>query len=161
MSKVYLYSTLSNSQSVVVYGAYPGSNGGSNNKGSSKPSVREGVIYINGGANVIDHALVTPKGVVTEIEQAELEALRKVSCFKRWEEKGFITVENHDVDADEVAKDLTEKDGCAQTTLKEHDDRFDSGETSADVQVDEPKRKRAPKKRAPKKPADKDSADKE
>ena len=37
-------------------------------------------------------------------------------------------------------------------TVADHESRFESGDTSADVQVDEPKKKRAPaKKRAAKK----------
>ncbi len=149
---VYLYSTLSNSQNVPVYIAYPGSKGGNNNSGSAKPSQKTHTIHINGGANVIDGQLITPKGVLTIIEDNEYAELRKMSCFNRWVERGFITIEKDDYDADDVAEDMTAKDGCAQITVADHDARFDSGETSADVQVDEPKKRRAPaKKRAAKK----------
>ena len=150
MSKNYIYSTLSNTQNVVVYHSYPGAKGGTENKqGSSKPSVRQKVIHIHGGANVADHVMHTPRGAVTVVSDAELAELQKVACFKRWVDRGFITVEKSKGDADEVAKDMTAKDKSAQTTIDDHEERYEKGETSAKVDVEAPKRRRrAPAKKS-------------
>lgn len=150
MSQNYIYSTLSNTQNVVVYQPYPGAKSGTENKqGSSKPSVRQKVIHIHGGANVADHVMHTPRGAVTVVNDAELAALKKTSCFNRWLERGFVTVETSKVDADEVAKDMTAKDKSAQTTIDDHEERYEKGETSAKVDVEAPKRRRrAPVKKS-------------
>ncbi len=145
----YIYSTLSNSQSVVVYLPYPGSKDTAHRTGSANPSQRQAVININGGANVIERNLETPKGVVTEVTNEQLEALAKSSVFNRWVDRGFVTVEKEYDDADHVATNMVEKDASAQITTDDHVKRFEDGDTSADVVVDDPKprtRQRKPKK---------------
>tara|TARA_R110002020_G_scaffold145837_2_gene320119 strand:- start:529 stop:942 length:414 start_codon:yes stop_codon:yes gene_type:complete len=135
----YIYSTLSNPQTVPVYTAYPGAK-----EGSSDPSIKERVIYINGGANVIDHAFQTPKGVCTIVSDDDLKELEKSHSFKKWQSNGFITVEKTKADADDVAKDLTAKDKSAQITDGDHEKRFKGGDTTADVNA-APAKKRSRK----------------
>ena len=158
MSQIYIYSTLTNSQSLEIYESYPGIKAG---KGSTKPSIRKKVVNIQGGANLNATGIETPKGVCTIITDGEYNAIKEMSVFKRWVERGFILVEKSEGDADDVANDMTAKDASAQHTTEEHEARFESGETSADVVVDEtaPTKKRAPKKRATKSPAAKAEAE--
>lgn len=153
----FIYSTLSNPQSVAVYLPYPGAKDGSNKTGSAKPSVRQSVIHIQGGANVIERNLVTPRGVITEVNDDELKALLKQSCFKRWVDRGHIIIEANEYDADDVAADMEAKDGSAQITTADHEERFAEGDTSADVVVDDPKPQRRVRKtrKAPKKSEEK------
>ncbi len=148
----FIYSTLSNPQSVVIYHAYPGAKNNDHSVGSQEASQRRHVIHINGGANVIDFALVTPRGVATEVEDSELAELMKNAQFKRWVERGFITVEKHEEDADHVADDMEARDASSQITTEDHESRFDSGETTSEVIVDDPKpdrKKRTPRKARP------------
>ena len=84
-------------------------------------------ILIKGGANVADNRIVTPRGVHTMITDEEYAILKNNSSFKRHIEGGFITVKENGkkydkMDADDVAKDMTERDLSAPLTAEEKDD---------------------------------------
>ncbi len=105
MSK-YIYSTLSNDQNFTVWV------GTENEKAIP---TRKAVITINGKANIINKTnLITPKGVLTIVEDGQLAELEKMPAFKRFIERGFIKVEAKEAKTtDVVAKDMKEKDKSA------------------------------------------------
>ena len=68
------------------------------------------VVTIQGGANVINKkTLETPKGVITEVTDEELEFLKKNSAFKRHLERGWMHIETSRGAAEKKA-DIVEKD---------------------------------------------------
>jgi len=110
----FVLSTLSNAQNYTIY-----------RKTQNKPGVRDqgprvvvGQVKINGGANIANKALVTPKGVVTEVTADQLKTLEACTSFQKHKDRGFITVLDKDPrhEVEKVAKDMTEKDKSAPLT---------------------------------------------
>jgi hypothetical protein len=98
MAKFYVYSKMSAS---VVYNDFvPG--------GADLPVVAKSVT-IKGGAGIANKNLITPLGVVTEIDDADLEMLNRNGIFKLHKENGFITVEKRNVDVEKVVANMGEK----------------------------------------------------
>ena len=95
MSKVHIYSTLSSDQS---YGT------------------EAGVVKIKGGANISNKHLLTPRGVVTSVTEAQLDALRKHAVFKAHAKNGFITISIAERKVDDMVKDMEPRDASAQET---------------------------------------------
>ena len=105
----YIYSTLSANKN---FGIRTVSKGG--------VSIKKGAVCIKGGANIADkRTLITPKGVLTTISDAEYEAIKDLPTFKRQVEKGFLKVETKSTDAEKVAKNMTAKDAAAQKTKED------------------------------------------
>lgn len=73
-------------------------------------------ILIKGGANVANKHIVTPKGVVTEVSEDDLNILKKDFHFLAAMKAGFLTFEETKVSANKVAKDMEAKDGSAPKT---------------------------------------------
>lgn len=101
---VYVFSTLTNGTN---YGLYI-KNG--------DVAIKTGSIKINGGANLANKVLVTPKGAMTVLEDKQFELLQNDPIFKIHLEKGFITFEKKKADVEDVAKDMTSKDASAPIT---------------------------------------------
>lgn len=97
MNKVYIYSTLTASQEYHT---------------------EAGVVVIKGGANVSNKHLWTPRGVVTEVTEAQLDALNRHKVFAAHMKNGFIAISLQKQEADRVAQDLAGADGSAQETPK-------------------------------------------
>lgn len=100
----YVYSTLSNDN---IYADY-------DNSGSNKDTptvVRQ--ILIKGGAGIATKHLVTPLGIVTKVEDHELEALLKNEGFKQHMENGFIKVDKKKVHVEVVVADMQTRDKSA------------------------------------------------
>lgn len=73
--------------------------------------IEESVIHIKGGAGVMDAKNIqTPRGVVTEINDDELKALRENEVFKMHEAGGYIIVEAKNAPVEKVVKNMNEKD---------------------------------------------------
>lgn len=102
MAKIYIYSTLSSDQIYTNYKRSP----------AGLP-IPESSTYIKGGANIMTKALVTPFGVVTEVNEKELEELRKNSVFLLHLQNGFITISEAKADVEAVAADMTTRDQSA------------------------------------------------
>lgn len=100
--KHFVYSTLTSDQIYVNYHK--------NVNGVAQPKES---VHINGGANVMTKALLTPRGAVTEINDEELAALRSNEVFKLHEQNGFITVSEQKHDVEAVATDLQGRDQSA------------------------------------------------
>jgi hypothetical protein len=69
-------------------------------------------VIINGGANVADKFLVTPKGAVTIVNDEQLEVLQSNPSFKRHKDRGFILVEagKAQSDVEKAISDMTGRD---------------------------------------------------
>lgn len=93
----YVYSTLTND---TLYG--PWVSGGADVP--SKPSR----VLIYGGANRADrdNRLFTPLGVATKVTALELETCKADPVFAKHVRKGFIVVDEKEVDPDHVAADM-------------------------------------------------------
>jgi len=93
------------------------------------PNIGDGIavversITINGGANVVDKKhIITPKGVVTEVNDEDLAILESIWLFKKHKENGFIRVEKKSVAVEKVAADMQEKDKSAPVSPDDYKD---------------------------------------
>jgi hypothetical protein len=102
MKKIYVYSTLSSDMRYTNFAA-----------GGADLPVEAGSVLIRGGAGVANDRLVTPRGVVTEIGEAELEVLRGNKVFELHEKNGFIVVSEASTDPEKVAADMVGRDQSA------------------------------------------------
>ena len=114
----YIYSTLSCDVKYTAYMLSP----------AGIPQVTEEVL-VRGKANInymqsVDigfgrvskPALLTMKGVVTQISDAQLHALRQDKVFQAHEAGGFIIVDANEMDAESVAQNMTPRDKSAPKT---------------------------------------------
>ena len=110
----FVISTLTGDQEYTLWAPNP--------EGKGVPKVRKSVIVF-GGANTAPQglglvktgAILTPKGVATSVSKEELEFLEANKAFKRHKDRGYLTISNaKNINADEVAKDMTAKDAGAQ-----------------------------------------------
>jgi hypothetical protein len=72
----------------------------------------EGVL-IRGGAGVADERIITPKGVATQVTEAQVEYLRANKVFQLHERNGFIVVSDKNEDVEKMAADMASRDGSA------------------------------------------------
>lgn len=102
----YVFSTLTATTNYAMYAP---------NTSRDLPVIERSII-IKGGANLADKHFITPKGVMTEVSDTDLELLMKDYHFQQHMELGFITVERVKADAEVVAADMTSKDASAPMT---------------------------------------------
>ncbi len=97
MSRIYIYSTLSNDQ------RYQLKNGTS--------------VLVTGKANVANKQLVTPKGMVTVVSEDEFNLLQENIVFKAHSKNGFVSASHDKQDAETFAeRNLEAADKSAQDT---------------------------------------------
>ena len=109
MSKHYVFSTLTNNQKYQNYSVPP--HGG-------QPTPTESVM-IRGGANVAPQNLITPKGVMTVIDDKQYEILKRNFVFNQHVKSGHIVVRDSKIDPDLAAKkDMAPEDDSAPLTPK-------------------------------------------
>jgi hypothetical protein len=100
----YVYSTLTNS---VIY-----TPGDKNSPLHANPMLAR--IHIRGGANIahrtISGGLYTPKGVMTEVTDDQMDALKANQHFQNHVEKGFINFEKKKVKLEKGIANLEEAD---------------------------------------------------
>jgi len=70
-------------------------------------------VHIKGGAGVADARIITPRGVVTEVTDEQLEYLEANPVFRVHKANGFIIVETKKADPEKVAADMTGRDQSA------------------------------------------------
>ena len=95
-------------------------------------------VTINGGADVITKALVTPQGIVTELEDEKLEKLKSHPVFKQHLENGYVSIQGSEKAAKKV-EEVLEQDKSAQITP----DDYEKGNIKKEIR---PKRKPTSKK---------------
>ncbi|CNI48238.1 hypothetical protein [Yersinia pekkanenii] len=98
----YIFSTISTDVKYTFYGQ----------SANDMPAI-EHTITIKGGANVATKNLITPKGVMTSVEDAEVDMLNTHPVFLRHKKKGFVHVEAKQAAPDEVASDMEARDESA------------------------------------------------
>lgn len=108
MAQHYVYSTLSSPQAYTIW-----------RKTESDLPLKEHTVHIAGGANVTNAHFLTPKGVLTIVEEAEMEQLLNCDMFQRHVERGFIRIEAKEAKVDAVAADMTAKDASAPATAED------------------------------------------
>lgn len=114
MSKIYIYSTLTNDHKYTTW---------QNNSARSAPNVVIHAVLIKGGANNATRNLITPKGVVTEVSEIDHEHLMNNTHFKKHLAAGLVSVRQESLDPEKVAASgMAPKDGSAPLTPS--DERF-------------------------------------
>lgn len=78
------------------------------------------VVKVAGKANITDKHFVTPKGVVTELQDWEAEFLERDPTFQQQVEAGFMKLEKRKKDPEKVAEEMTKRDRSAPVSA----DRF-------------------------------------
>lgn len=104
MSKIYVYSTLSNDQQYTHYAAASANN--------LTPAVEKSIL-IAGKANITSKHFITPLGMATEVTAEDLALLKQNAMFKIHEANGFITYSEVKEDADKMASVMTGRDQSA------------------------------------------------
>ena len=95
-------------------------------------------IKLNGGADVINKALVTPQGVVTELDDERLEKLKSHPVFQTHLNNGYVSIQSSEKAA-QKAEETLEKDKSSQITP----DDYEKGDEKKQIR---PKRKPSTKK---------------
>ena len=77
-------------------------------------------VFVAGGSNVINQKMDTPRGVATLVTDEQLKVLEQIKGFQRHKERGFISVDSKNTDAEKVAKNMTPRDKSAQLEGKDY-----------------------------------------
>lgn len=99
MSKKFIYSTLTADN---IYAGYA--------KGGADIPIVAHQVHIKGGANVADRRLITPRGVVTEVTDADFDFLMENSVFQMHVENGYISFSDRKEDPEVAAADMEGRD---------------------------------------------------
>lgn len=86
-------------------------------------------VTINGGHGVATKALVTPRGVVTEVTEEELEFLLADPAFQRHMKAGFMTYDRTKVDPEKRAAEMAKGDNAAPLTPEDFKEGSTTGES--------------------------------
>jgi hypothetical protein len=123
MMVAYVYSTATNSISYVEY-----ENTASNELAIARkfPNGKPMKVTIQGGHGVSDKYFRTPQGVVTKIEDHELEMLLANPSFKKHVDRGFMTYDKKKVEPAKKAANMESKDGSAPITPADYVETEDS-----------------------------------
>jgi hypothetical protein len=111
MSKIYVYSTLTNDQ---VYANYK--------QGPNGISVPTEEVFIAGKANLANKHFITPRGMVTEVTAEQLSAMRQNEVFRIHEKNGFILVSESKCEVEKVASDMQGRDQSAPLVAQDFGD---------------------------------------
>lgn len=116
---IYIYSTLTADQ---LYTNYQSSTNG--------VPLATAKILIRGGANLMSKALVTPRGVVTEVTAEELAELKRNPMFDLHMKNGFIQISEAKMDVEAAVSDMVGRDQSAP--IVEQDEIIPEPETEED-----------------------------
>lgn len=122
----YVYSTGTCSGTYVEYQKTPPISENKSSPGYNR-AIRK--VTINGGHGVATKHLFTPKGVVTQVSDDDMEFLLKNTSFQRHVEAGFITYDKKKVDPEKKIQNMAQEDGSAPLTPK----YFEKGENGDDT----------------------------
>jgi hypothetical protein len=86
-------------------------------------------VSINGGHGVATKNLITPKGVVTQVSDADLDFLLQNKAFQRHIARGFITYDKKKIDPEKRAAEMAKGDGSAPLTPND----FKPGKSQEDM----------------------------
>jgi len=102
----YVYSTATCSGSYTLY----------HDNSNKDLAVVKKSVTINGGHGVANKHLFTPRGVVTEVSDEDMEFLLANPKFAKHVKDGFLTYEKKFVAPEKMAASMAEKDGSAPLT---------------------------------------------
>lgn len=105
MAKAYVFSTLTCDNDYASWV-----------KGGGDLQTIERIVRIKGGAGVANDRIVTPRGVMTEIEEEDIAVLEQNEVFKLHQKNGFVQIERKSADPEKVAADMASRDGSAPLT---------------------------------------------
>lgn len=108
----YVYSTLTCDNEFAVYAP-------SDNR--DIPVIHK-TILIKGGHGVAGKNLFTPKGVVTEVCDEDMEILNRDVQFLDQMKHGFITVEKKHIAPEKAAENMTDRDGSSPKRPSDYED---------------------------------------
>lgn len=113
----YIYSTSSSDQRITLYKnkVQPGEK-------MARAAVVTQSVFIKGKANIMDpKTMITPRGVVTEVSDLELELLEGNKTFQKMVKDGFMYIERgakQEKPVEKVVENMQKKDKSAQPTKK-------------------------------------------
>ena len=111
MAKRYIYSTLTSGMDYTLYQT--------NENGTHIP---KSVVSIKGGANLPDKFLITPQGVVTEVDDEQVAILKQIPLFNQHVEAGFIVISEARSEVEAVVPDMVSRDESAPLTPNDYVD---------------------------------------
>ena len=117
----YVFSTGTCSGTYVEYQKVPDISENKSSPGYNR-AIRK--VTINGGHGVATKHLFTPKGVVTQVSDDDMQFLLGNSSFRRHVDAGFITYDKKKVDQEKKIQNMAQKDGSAPLTPAD----FEKGE---------------------------------
>jgi hypothetical protein len=136
--KIYVYSTMTGPVEYAIWAR----------GGGDIPTIRKSV-RIEGGANVADKHLYTPRGVLTIISEEDYDILQQDGVFQIHKENGFITVEQSQASSIERAvADMESQDNSAPLTPNDFDGVGGPKPEQTDVPVAAPVAKTRARSRA-------------
>ncbi len=109
----YVYSTATNS---ITYVEYEKNTSRDISIPKKWPDGTPMKVTINGGHGVANKHFLTPKGVVTQVSDREMEWLLTNSSFVNHVDKGFMSYDKKKVNPEKKARDMENKDGSAPVT---------------------------------------------
>jgi len=126
----YVYSTLTSTNIFPHYAP-----------GSSKdlPVILKKIV-INGGHGIATKQLFTPKGVMTQISDEDMEFLQQDFAFQQHLKSGHITFEKKKVDVEKRADNMTQKDGSSPLTPEDFEESDNSTASNKVYKTKEAKR---------------------
>lgn len=95
-------------------------------------------VRVKGGAGVMNDRIVTPRGIVTEVTEEEVEYLRANQVFQLHEKNGFVMVSDSYGDPDSVAADMTGRDNSAPVVPQDLKDEDQPAAVGGDAPTDAP-----------------------
>ena len=119
----YVYSTATCPIDYVVYVKNSSNDLGVVQKHANGKQMR---VTIKGGHGVANKNLFTPRGVVTEVSDEEMQLLLEDKMFKRHMDAGFMSYEKKNVAPEKKADSMAEKDGSAPLTPKDFEESDNS-----------------------------------
>jgi len=119
----YVYSTATCPIDYVVY-----RKNSSNDLGviEKHPNGKPMRVTIKGGHGVANKNLVTPRGVVTQVSDEDMQLLLDDAIFQRHMKAGFMSYDKKNVDPEKKAASMEDKDGSAPLTPKDFEESENS-----------------------------------
>lgn len=79
-------------------------------------------VEIKGGAGVADKNFFTPLGVVTQVNDSDLEFLKENVVFKRHLDRGFVRIDSKNQDIEKAVSSMTGRDNSAPIVPQDYED---------------------------------------
>lgn len=79
-------------------------------------------VVIKGGHGLATKQLVTPRGVVTQVNESDMDFLLQNKLFQQHVKAEFIAYDKKRIDPEKKAKNMADKDGSAPLTPEDFKD---------------------------------------